>query len=123
MSALNLVRLIQLLRSFLDLAELPTWSAQEAVRKWFVRLARFAQQAAEIVPGSVDDRLAGVLAEIVADPAKFAALYEVVVAIVDALQNDQPPLYQAPAIAGIDPELVALILELVITVLQELLRR
>ena len=121
------MRILELLRIFRVIADLPDFGDKEAVRAWLLKLCEIASMLlTERTPTEADDAVLAFLERSIANPALFDPIYELLVAMLDrddinlgaseaATEPAAPGTLAAEAkAAGIDPMTILAIVEAVV---------
>jgi hypothetical protein len=111
----DVMRILELLRIFRTIANLPDFTNKEAVREWLISLLGIAQSLTDRTPNEADDRVVEFLVRSVANEKLFDPIYDLLVALLDrddinlgaseaATEPAAPGTLAAEAkAAGIDP--------------------
>jgi hypothetical protein len=112
------MRILELLRIFRVIANLPDFGDKEATRQWLLKLCEIAKLLTERTPTEADDAVLAFLERSIANPALFDPIYELLTAL---LAHDDGPetlasreLTEATLKAGIDPMTILAIVEAVV---------
>lgn len=113
------MRILELLRIFRVIADLPDFADREATRTWLLGLCDIAGLLTERTPTEADDAVLAFLGRSIANPALFDPIYELLTAMLtappEAVACTAPPTLAAEAkAAGIDPMTILAIVEAVV---------
>ena len=112
------MRILELLRIFRMIADLPDFGDKEATRQWLLKLCEIAGLLTERTPTPADDAVLAFLVRSISNPALFDPIYELLTALLTAPPETvacmAPPALAAEAkAAGIDPLTILAIVEAV----------
>ena len=114
------MRLLELLRIFRVIADLPDFGDKEATRQWLLNLCEIAKLLTERTPTEADDAVLAFLERSIANPALFDPIYELLVALLGAKDGESPKVGLTPMLAaeankaGIDPLTIVAVIEAVV---------
>jgi hypothetical protein len=117
------MRILELLRIFRVIADLPDFGDKEAVREWLISLLGIAQSLTDRTPNEADDRVVEFLVRSVANEKLFDPIYDLLTALLTAPPETvacmAPPTLAAEAEkAGIDPVTIVAIIEAVAAIIK-----
>ena len=111
------MRLLELLRIFRTIADLPDFGDKEATRAWLLKLCDVAKLLTEQTPTPADDAVLAFLERSISDPKLFDPIFGLLTTL---LATDDGPetlasaeLTEATISAGIDPATILAIVEAV----------
>jgi len=113
------MRLLELLRIFRTIADLPDFGDKEATRAWLLNLCEIAGLLAGRTPTPADDAVLAFLERSIGNPALFDPIYDLLVALLGAEDGESQKVGLTPALAagankaGIDPLTILAIVEAV----------
>ena len=113
------MRILELLRIFRVVANLPDFGDKAAVQTWLLNLCEIAGLLTDRTPTEADDAVLAFLERSIANPALFDPIYELLTAMLtappEAVACTAPPTMAAEAkAAGIDPMTILAIVEAVV---------
>jgi len=120
---MKLIDLLKLLPKVLPILSLPDWLDSGATRLWVVKVLDFADWLAEQTGTTFDDQAVDYLNGVVNNDSQWAALYGLIIDLVDG-NPDVAPLPDNPRVmavadeAKIDPVTIIAIVELVLRVVE-----
>ena len=122
------VRILELLRIFRTIADLPNFGDKEAVRAWLLKLCEIAGLLTERTPTEADDAVLAFLERSIANPALFDPIYDLLTALLAGAGESQkvgltPALAGEAEKAGIDPMTILAIVEAVASLIKMLRER
>lgn len=125
------MRLLELLRIFRTIADLPDFSDKEAMRTWLLRLCDVAGLLTRLTPSPADDAVLAFLERSIADPKLFDPIFELLSNLLaddgplTAMQADSAswPIVAEAKAAGIDPVMIIAIIEAVVALIKLLRER
>ena len=113
------MRLLELLRIFRTIADLPDFTDREATRTWLLKLCDVAKLLTEQTPTPADDAIVAFLERSISDPKLFDPIYDLLVALLGAEDGESQKVGLTPMLAGeaekvgIDPVTIMAIIEAV----------
>jgi hypothetical protein len=119
----DVMRILELLRIFRVIADLPDFGDKAAVQTWLLTLCDIAKLLTERTPTPADDAVLAFLERSIANPALFDPIYELLMALLTAPPETvacmTPPTLAAEAkAAGIDPVTILAIIEAVAAIIK-----
>ena len=117
------MRILELLRIFRAIADLPDFGDKAAVQAWLLKLCEIAGLLTERTPTEADDAVLAFLERSIGDPKLFDPIYELLTALLtappEAVACTAPPTLAAEAEkAGIDPVTILAIVEAVAAIIK-----
>ncbi len=117
------MRILELLRIFRVIADLPDFGDKEAVRAWLLKLCEIAGLLVDRTPTPADDAVLAFLERSIAEPKLFDPIYDLLTALLAAPPETvacmAPPTLAAEAEkAGIDPVTIVAIIEAVAAIIK-----
>lgn len=116
------MRLLELLRIFRTIANLPNFSDKASVRQWLLSLCDIAGSLTRLTPSPADDAVLAFLERSIADEKLFDPIYDL---LTNLLASDEPAptmasqeLTTAAVNAGIDPVTIMAIIEAVVALIK-----
>ena len=114
------MRLLELLRIFRTIADLPDFGDKEATQAWLLKLCEIAGLLAGRTPTPADDAVLAFLERSIGNPALFDPIYDLLVALLGAEDGESQKVGLTPMLAGeaekvgIDPVTILAIVEAVV---------
>ena len=112
------MRLLELLRIFRTITDLPDFSDREATREWLLKLCDIAGLLTERTPTPADDAVLAFLKRSIADPKLFDPIFDLLTNLLAAEPGAHtcaapPELAAAAEASAIDPLTIIAIVEAV----------
>ena len=115
------MRILELLRIFRIIANLPNFADKASVRQWLLNLCDIAGLLTERTPTPADDAVLAFLERSIADPKRFDPIYDMLIAML-AAEPGAPVCMASPELAAlaeasaVAPTTVFLILEALVAI-------